>query len=273
MAILQGSIAVAPNRRGCNGPLLRAINAFTLIELVTVTAIIGILIAILLPVVGIMRARADSAACLAQLRQIGMGICAYMNDHDSVIPGPLNLTQSPTYVSNQAGSLALLLEAYLSPANANSPPGASRFSPIFNCPAAARKLKDPTKPTYLVNMLVVPYYNQPVWGDATAGQQPLSRAALVNWTDADETGIPLDLSAMWAIQDGDQDYVLNHTNFFSGSVSNLLPLPAHVDHYNALFFDFHVAPREAGLQITEPGGGSSGSTPAPSSSPAPSSAP
>jgi len=244
---------------------VREAGAFTLIELLTVIVIIAILAAILIPVVSMMRGRADSAACLSQLRQIGMGISAYMNDHEGMIPGPLSLTQSATYTPNQPGVLAALLENYMGTASGTSPAsGTSRFSPIFSCPMAARELMDPTKPTYLVNMLIVPYYGQSVWGDIAANQQPLTRAALVNWTDADDLGIPLDLSAMWAIQDGDQDYVLHHTNFFTGDVANLLPLPAHVDHYNALFFDFHAAPRQAGLQIMEPASGPSGaSSPAP----------
>jgi prepilin-type N-terminal cleavage/methylation domain-containing protein len=237
-------------------------DAFTLIELLLVIAIIAIVAALLIPVISMMRERADSAACLSNLRQIGMGISAYMNDHET-IPGPLSLTQGPTYSANTPGALALFLEPYLGTAGTNSPSAGNHFSPLFNCPTASRKLLDPTKPTYVVNMLIVPYYGQPVWGDITSGQKPLPRAALVNWTDAENSGIPLDLSAMWAIQDGDQDYVYNHTNFFTGNVGDLLPLPAHVTHYNAIFFDFHAAPREAGMQITEPGGG-------PSSSPAPS---
>jgi prepilin-type N-terminal cleavage/methylation domain-containing protein/prepilin-type processing-associated H-X9-DG protein len=48
--------------------------AFTLIELLTVIAIIGILAAILIPVVGSVRATARAAVCSSSLRQCGLGL-------------------------------------------------------------------------------------------------------------------------------------------------------------------------------------------------------
>jgi hypothetical protein len=66
---------------------------------------------------------------------------------------------------------------------------------------------------------------------------------------------------MWAMQDADQDYLKYHTNFFVATMTDILPQPAHDDHYNALFFDMHVERRVAGLQVSGPGGPS----PAPAS--------
>jgi type II secretory pathway pseudopilin PulG len=230
-----------------------------LIELLVVVVIIGILVAILLPVMGLVRSRMDSAQCLSQLRQIGVGLGGYINDHNGTLPGPLSFMQTPTYTAGQPGSLAALLENYLGTASATSPDGTSRYSPLFECPAAARKLNDPTKPTYIVSFLQSPENGQCVWGDVTLGQKPLTMTALTNWNDAASGGAPLTLAETWAIQDGDQSYNAQ-ANMYSGSVANLLPTQAHGDHWNDLFFDFHVASRTSLITVQSP---TTGSTPAP----------
>ncbi len=55
---------------------------FTLIELLTVIAIIGILAAILIPVVANVRTSARAAQCTSNLRQIGMATFLYLGDNN-----------------------------------------------------------------------------------------------------------------------------------------------------------------------------------------------
>jgi prepilin-type N-terminal cleavage/methylation domain-containing protein/prepilin-type processing-associated H-X9-DG protein len=64
----------------------RASRAFTLIELLTVIAIIGILAAILIPTVGAVRKTAKGARCVANLRQIGVAINLYPPDNKGYYP-------------------------------------------------------------------------------------------------------------------------------------------------------------------------------------------
>lgn len=70
-------------------------RAFTLIELLTVIAIIGILAAIIIPVVGRVRESAKSAQCVSNLRQQGVAFMAYVNDHQQRYPLPWDGSNDP----------------------------------------------------------------------------------------------------------------------------------------------------------------------------------
>ncbi|MCU0791497.1 MAG: prepilin-type N-terminal cleavage/methylation domain-containing protein [Opitutaceae bacterium] len=67
-------------------PTAAARRAFTLIELLTVIAIIGILAAIIIPTVGKVRESAKSAKCVSNLRQINMAVKLYVEDNKGFLP-------------------------------------------------------------------------------------------------------------------------------------------------------------------------------------------
>jgi prepilin-type N-terminal cleavage/methylation domain-containing protein/prepilin-type processing-associated H-X9-DG protein len=64
----------------------RPVVGFTLVELLVVIAIIGILAGLLLPTLGRAREAGRSTACLSNLRQIGVAVQLYVDDHGNRLP-------------------------------------------------------------------------------------------------------------------------------------------------------------------------------------------
>lgn len=60
--------------------------AFTLIELLVVISIIGVLAALLLPTLGRAKESAKGAACLSNLRQVGIALQVYVQDNNNRLP-------------------------------------------------------------------------------------------------------------------------------------------------------------------------------------------
>ncbi|EIP97188.1 prepilin-type N-terminal cleavage/methylation domain-containing protein [Opitutaceae bacterium TAV1] len=108
-------------------------SAFTLIELLTVIAIIGILAAIIIPTVGKVRDTARSAQCLGNLRQIGAAARLYIEDNKGMTP-PLSWEFYPElwpYAYNPAQKDDV--RTAISSAG-TSRPGAPLTGTIFECP-------------------------------------------------------------------------------------------------------------------------------------------
>ncbi|HVK05206.1 MAG TPA: DUF1559 domain-containing protein [Armatimonadaceae bacterium] len=106
-------------------------SAFTLIELLVVIAIIAILAAILFPVFAQARQKARQAACLSNMKQIGLAVMQYAQDYDELF------VPSETYPtgSSAAGIMSwpTMLDPYV------------KSQDVFVCPGAdeAPKSADP----------------------------------------------------------------------------------------------------------------------------------
>ncbi len=72
------------------------VRAFTLIELLVVIAIITLLAALLFPVFATARGKAKEISCVSNLRQIGLAIRMYAQDHDELYPFAVDPTDKFT---------------------------------------------------------------------------------------------------------------------------------------------------------------------------------
>jgi prepilin-type processing-associated H-X9-DG protein len=95
-----------------------------LIELLTVVAIVGMLAAIAIPVLGGARSKARALTCLASLRTLGQGIALYAQDNKGEFPRSLHSAGAHSQ-PGWAVSVAPYLGA--APANANG-----EWAAIFN---------------------------------------------------------------------------------------------------------------------------------------------
>ncbi len=218
----------------------------TLVELLVVIAVVAVLAGLLIPVGSQVRHRADDAACLSNLRQIGLGIAAYGQDHGDTLPGPLNMGQYAFY--DDRSQLSWILREYL---DVNESGTKKRRSDVFTCPAARRVMRRlDDAPSFLVN-IYAPF------ADGAETRPPFgyfnSRNSKVFGTSVDFPALrSLDLLEMsdrqpgsarsrtWALQDADRDHP--DVQRISASFRNDVPArPVHGDGRMTLFFDFHAA--------------------------------
>jgi prepilin-type N-terminal cleavage/methylation domain-containing protein/prepilin-type processing-associated H-X9-DG protein len=126
-----GRHGVTPARDGFRGAVSWR-RGFTMVELLVVIAVLAILAALLLPALASATAKVRRASCLSNLRQAGMAIRMYADEHEGRIPyGPkappfispasfYPSTGTPTSLlsiyNGEPVGLGLLLRAYLADA-------------------------------------------------------------------------------------------------------------------------------------------------------------
>jgi prepilin-type N-terminal cleavage/methylation domain-containing protein/prepilin-type processing-associated H-X9-DG protein len=158
-------------------------TSFTLIELLVVVAIIAVLVAMLLPAVGLARERARLVGCQSNLRQIVLAYLAYANDYHGMLPAP----QSP-------GSHVFWDEA-LSPYLRPGPISPGRRG-VLSCPADRTPDRDATTEKRSYGQIWYPYYTD---GTPTANpidcwiEKYLSLAQLARDAGEEKLALPSDL--------------------------------------------------------------------------------
>ena len=90
-------------RRRGSAALPGQIDAFTLLELLMVIAVIAILAALLLPVLGQAKGRGQRTTCLNNLHQINMATRMYIEDHNDALVFPKGPELYKEYIKSYAG--------------------------------------------------------------------------------------------------------------------------------------------------------------------------
>lgn len=105
-------------------------TGFTLVELLVVIAIIAVLASLLLPVLGRAKAQANNAACINNLRQLGVATRLYAGDHEERLPIAEILPSQPINPLSPLPRICDLLATYVGKdvtTNANQ-------GGVFRCP-------------------------------------------------------------------------------------------------------------------------------------------
>jgi prepilin-type N-terminal cleavage/methylation domain-containing protein/prepilin-type processing-associated H-X9-DG protein len=107
------------------------LRAFSLIELLVVVAVIALLAALLLPALSRSKLKAHNAACLNNLRQLGIAARLYAEDNEERLPRAEILPTKPIDPQNPLPRICDVLAKYAGGSAATN----SDSGTVFKCPA------------------------------------------------------------------------------------------------------------------------------------------
>ncbi len=135
-------------------PLYR--SAFSLIELLTVIAIIGVLAGIMIPVIGKVRDNARSTQCISNLRAMSSAVLLHAGDHQGRLPESFRSAGGAVYLTE---IIAPYLAGGIENADNSDKAGhRRRVAELVRCPAGKKAPIGPndTLSTYSANPQLMP---------------------------------------------------------------------------------------------------------------------
>jgi prepilin-type processing-associated H-X9-DG protein len=221
-------------------------RAFTLIEILALIAIVGVLAALLFPMVGRVRESANQAKCVSNLRTLSAALLLAAGENNGILP--LALDQSlPQDQRNWMNKVS----ATVGPWSTSVASGGQPNSSIFNCPTTKRKgtgTWPATSPCYGVNTSIMGIVY------VGAGPDPSSSKSLAALNRLSTLALIGDVGGPNGIMDG--DFRMNAEAFvasgFPAGMSTLpfqFPAPRHpptrngnyvAGAFNLAFCDGHV---------------------------------
>lgn len=210
----------------------RSPEAFTLVELLVVVAIIAVLIALLLPALSRARAAAIDVACKSNLRQIGVMMHAYASENKSCLPG---------IVFNRSGDAVDLADPSR-PANWKQrlQPSITQNPKIYECPADTGRVVAPFQLTpakyYAMNMYLVRIPDPEPWTTGSSHDNYWKNKRLTSVRSPSEAALVLEARASaqrankYAVVPGSfsLDQLADLTRHY-GRQSNVLMVDGHVE--------------------------------------------
>ena len=103
---------------------------FTLTELLVVIAIIGLLAALLMPVLSRAKISARNIQCISQLRQLGLAVRLYAGDNNDTLPIAESIPSIPSNTNQLEPRICDVLGRYLGKAA-----GATNGALVLRCPS------------------------------------------------------------------------------------------------------------------------------------------
>ncbi len=221
-------------------------TGFSLIELLTVIAVVAVLASLVVAGLSKIKVTAMKSEATANLRQIGTAVLAFANEHNGTLPGPSSLGLVPYYYNPYPRDRSM--QAAIAPYLGISPDSVPRqgrdhvFVPQLVCPAASKLVDDPDHPPpYYVQNFTLPIPRGRIFGAQAWGESD----AVDGWmlSRIEQLG---QSGKIWLLTNLDQALPSDWSGIGTGSISSsgwfsrLPEAPVWGDGRLRLYLDGHV---------------------------------